>query len=634
MRKRDRLYTSARNSNLSSAWTKFRQYRNKVAKVVKQAHINYVNNVVGASLAEKPKTFWSYVKLMKTENMSIPPLRSREKLCTTDMDKAFALNEQFQSAFSPTTSDTVPVKPDSPFPSIPDLIIHPDGVAKQLHKLNPSKASGPDELSPRLLKCVAEEIAPALSFLYQQSITTGEVPDDWRKALVSPIFKKGVKADPANFRPISLTCLCCKVLEHIVLSHMAKHLSSHNIILDAQHGFRERLSTVTQLITSVHDWATTIEHRGQTDVVLLDFSKAFDKVSHRHLSAKLHYYGIRGSTLSWINAFLHNRKQAVSVNGHLSSWVDVSSGVPQGSVLGPALFLLYINDIQDNISSRIRLFADDSIVYREIHSDLDHTILQQDLQTLAEWSSNWLMDFNVKKCAILSITRKRSPFLFQYSIFGQPLSRVDHHDYLGVSISHDLRWNDHCHQTIKKANRTLGLLRRTLRPCTKEVKKRAYETLVRPRLEYAAEVWNPHTTTGVNNLEQVQRAAARFIYADYRRTTHVTPLINQIGWESLHVRRLLAQTSTFFKIHHNLVNISFPPCVQPAFYIARHDHQLKYNFPAASTEAYKFSFYPRSIRLWNQLPATAVSAPSVAAFKEAALPAIQVMLPPPGSRLL
>ena len=336
----------------------------------------------------------------------------------------YPLNEQFQSAFSPTTSDTVPVKPDSPFPSIPDLIIHPDGVAKQLHKLNPSKASGPDELSPRLLKCVADEIAPALSFLYQQSITTGEVPDDWRKALVSPIFKKGVtKADPANYRPISLMCLCCKVLEHIVLSHMAKHLSSHNIILDAQHGFRERLSTVTQLITSVHDWATTIEHRGQTDVVLLDFSKAFDKVSHRHLSAKLHYYGIRGSTpLSWINAFLHNRKQAVSVNGHLSSWVDVSSGVPQGSVLGPALFLLYINDIQDNISSRIRLFADDSIVYREIHSDLDHTILQQDLQTLTEWSNNWLMDFNVKKCAILSITRKRSPFLFQYSIFGQPLS--------------------------------------------------------------------------------------------------------------------------------------------------------------------------------------------------------------------
>ena len=143
-----------------------------------------------------------------------------------------------------------------------------------------------------------------------QSITTGEVPDDWKKALVSPIFKKGVKADPANYRPISLTCLCCNVLEHIVLSHMAKHLSSHNI-LDAKHGFRERLSTVTQLITSVHDWATIIEHRGQTDVVLLNFSKAFDKVSHRHLSTKLHYYGIRGSTLSWINAFITENKQSL-----------------------------------------------------------------------------------------------------------------------------------------------------------------------------------------------------------------------------------------------------------------------------------------------------------------------------------
>ena len=156
---------------------------------------------------------------------------------------------------------------------------------------------------------------------------------------------------------------------------MAKHLSFHKIILDAQHGFHERLSTVTQLITSVHDWATIIDRQGQTDVVLLDFSKAFDKVSQRHLSTKLHFYYIRGSTQSWINAFLFNCKQAVYVHGHLSSWVVVSSGVPQESVLGPALFLLYINDIQDNISSRIRRFADDSIVYREIHSDLEHISL-------------------------------------------------------------------------------------------------------------------------------------------------------------------------------------------------------------------------------------------------------------------
>ena len=231
------------------------------------------------------------------------------------------------------------------------------------------------------------ELAPALTILYQQSIDTGEVPVQWRQAIVAivtAIYKKGAKSDPSNYRPIFLTCLCCKMLEHIVLSHVAKHLSQKNILLDSQHGFRARLSTVTQLITSVHDWATTLEHRGQTDVILLDFSKAFDKVSHHHLSVKLDFYRIRGSTQRWINAFLANRQQAVSVNVRHSPWGKATSGVPQGSVLGPALFLLYINDIQDNIHSQIRLFANDSIIYREIKDHDDHLILKQDLQILAE----------------------------------------------------------------------------------------------------------------------------------------------------------------------------------------------------------------------------------------------------------
>ena len=180
--------------------------------------MNYVNNVVGASLHAKPKTFWSYVKLMKTENLGILALRSQTKLCTADVEEAHALSEQFQSVFTPKSPKPVTVKPNSPFPSIPDIHTHPDGVAKKLNNLNPSKASGPDELPPRFLKLVVDDLAPALCFLFQQSITTGQLPDEWGKAIVSPIHKKGTKSDPANYRPISLTCLCCKVLEHIVLT--------------------------------------------------------------------------------------------------------------------------------------------------------------------------------------------------------------------------------------------------------------------------------------------------------------------------------------------------------------------------------------------------------------------------------
>ena len=282
----------------------------------------------------------------------------------------------------------------------------------------------------------------------------------------------------------------------------------------------------------------------------------------------------------------------------------------------------------------MRLFADDSIVYREIVRPEDHTILQQDLHALADWSSKWLMDFNIKKCAVLSITRKRKPSHHVYSILGEDLARVDHHDYLGVTISHDLRWENHCQKVKQKASRTLGLLRRTLSPCKQNVKSKAYHALIRPQLEYASEAWSPYTLDGVDRLEKVQRAAARFVFGDYRRTTHVTPLITTLGWDSLHVRRLLYQSTMFFKVHYGLVNIQFPPAIQPASYIGRHDHQLKYTIPEASVDPYKFSFYPRSVRIWNGLPPAAVQAPSVVAFQAAALPAIRGMRPPVGSRLL
>ena len=377
MRKRDKLFSLARKTNKSSDWKAFREYRNYVTKIVRNSHHSYVNDVIGNSLTENPKSFWSYVKLKRTETLGIPTLKTKDKVCSTDLDKAEALNSHFKSVFTDNSPKQVKDKGISHHPSIPHLHIGVEGVAKQLDKLNPSKVCGPDEMSPRLLKMVSSELAPALTFLFQQSFDTGSVPTQWKQALVSAIYKSGSKADPSNYRPISLTCISCKIMEHIVLSHMAKHLNKNNILISDQHGFRECLSTVTQLINSTNDWSETINKCGQTDVVLLDFSKAFDKVSHQHLSAKLDHYGIRGNTLNWINSFLSDRKQAVSVNGSHSTWVNVTSGVPQGSVMGPVLFLLYINDIQEQIQSKIKLFADDSILYREIKTQEDLHILQK-----------------------------------------------------------------------------------------------------------------------------------------------------------------------------------------------------------------------------------------------------------------
>ena len=239
------------------------------------------------------------------------------------------------------------------------------------------------------------------------------------------------------------------------------------------------------------------------------------------------------------------------------------------------------------------------------------------------------MNFNVKKCAVLSITRKRSPKVYKYTLLGEDLTRVDKHDYLGVTISHDLRWNDHCNKIINKASRTLGLLHRTMSPCSQEVKSQAYSTLVRPQLEYASEVWNPSTITEINRIEQIQKAAARFAFADYRKTTHVTPLIEQLDWDQLHTRRLIQQATMLYRIHYNLVNISPPPCFQRAPHIsARLNHPLKYvSTNAPTVNVYKYAFYPRTVAIWNRLPHEAVLhiTPSVKFFQGFAAPAIRSM---------
>ena len=264
----------------------------------------------------------------------------------------------------------------------------------------------------------------------------------------------------------------------------------------------------------------------------------------------------------------------------------------------------------------------------------DHSKLLQDIQLLSIWSKTWLMNFNVKKCGVLSITRKRTPRIYQYKLLNEEIPRVNEYKYLGMTITADLRWNKHCQNIRKKASQTLGLIRRTLSPCTAAVKSRAYTTLVRPQLEYGSEAWNPYTASNINLLEQVQKSAARFVQCDYRQTTSSSALVSALGWDSLHCRRLLAQCVLFFKIHHHLVNVPFPPEISQASYFGRQDHQLKYTVPRATIDLYKYSFYPRAIRMWNHLPGAVVTTADPTLFRGAALPILRTMQPPVGSAMM
>ena len=282
----------------------------------------------------------------------------------------------------------------SPFNPMPNFQISENGVLKLLKNLKIHKAPGPDGIVPRILRDYADQLAEPLSYIFKKSLDSSIVPSDWQQANVVPIFNKGEKYKPSNYRPVSLTCICCKLLEHVVVGNIMTHLETNQISYDWQHGFRAKKSTETQLVTLIHELSKNSDQKKNPDIVVLDFSKAFDKVSHRHLALKLKYYGMEGKILDWINSFLFNRMQRVVLEGSISENVSVKSGVPQGSVLGHVLFLLYINDLPNSFTSKVWLFADDAIVYSEINSILDSQILQQDLDKLTLWEKTWLIEFN------------------------------------------------------------------------------------------------------------------------------------------------------------------------------------------------------------------------------------------------
>ena len=234
----------------------------------------------------------------------------------------------------------------------------------------------------------------------------------------------------------------------------------------------------------------------QTDLILLDFSKAFDKVNHLKLLHKLSCFGVKGNTLNWIQSFLIGRTQTVVLDGESSEEVKVTSGVPQGSVLDPLLFLLYINDLPENIQSQVRLFADDTAVYLTVTNMQDKQVLQSDLESLQHWERTWDMEFNPSKCQVIHITR--SKVKSRYYMHNQELESVDAAKYLGVTISKDLSWNTHINNITSTANKTLDFVKRNVVTKNKDIKTMAYNSLVRPKVEYASVVWSPYTKDNIN----------------------------------------------------------------------------------------------------------------------------------------
>ena len=318
-RRKQKCYNLAKRSKSAVHWRDYKLLKKQMQKECRKAYNDYMHQMIYDSYQSgRKKKFFQHVKSLRRDPGGIPMLEKEGKTYSTDLAKANILNEYFYSVFTQDNNAILPDMGNAQYPDMPAIQVDTAGIAKLLGEIDPYKAMGPDGIPPKLLKELANEVAPCMGLMFSSSLKQSVLPNDWKTALVTPVFKKGSRNDPCNYRPISLTSVCCKLFEHVVYSNIMSHLETFSILSECQYGFRGKRSAELQLLQTIHNFALNLNHKVQTDVIFLDFCKAFDKVSHRFLLHKLHHYGIRGTTLQWISSFLNGRSQRVVCNGCIS----------------------------------------------------------------------------------------------------------------------------------------------------------------------------------------------------------------------------------------------------------------------------------------------------------------------------
>jgi hypothetical protein len=497
---------------------------------------------------------------------------------------------------------------------ISSIVFTPSSVSRIIKKLNARSAGGPDGIPPAFFKKTLSSLCQPLAFLFQVLFDEGCLPAVWRQAFIASIFKKGNSTLPNNYRPISLTCCMCKLMESIIKDQLVTYLLAKGLISKQQHAFIKKHSTVTNLLECTHDWAVAMHDYHSVDTIYIDFKGAFDSVVHSKLIFKLNSLGINGNLLRWINAFLSGRSQCVVVEHCFSEWSPVLSGVPQGSVLGPILFILFIDDIAAICSGVIshKLYADDLKLYSTINSDCDRNLLQSALDRLQQWCRDWQLTINLSKCHVMHFGSNNVHNT--YYLNGCQLDSAGVVTDLGVDIDPILSYDVHINKIVGKAYSRVGVLFRGFASRNVQVLKHAYITYVRPVLEYASSVWSPHLLKHINAIERVQKQFTRRI-PSLSDLTYPERLA-AIDLEPLELRRLKADLILYYKCLNNLIALpSGEYFCQSQLNSQTRAGGNRLMRPACSTNRFQNDFFNRCLACWNFLPVNVVNANSLSVFK-------------------
>ena len=502
----------------------------------------------------------------------------------------------------------------------PQLVVDRASVQELLSSLDPNSAMGSDGIHPRLLKALSLEMSWPLSIIFKSSVVSGVLPLHWLTSLVVPIYKSGGRYNALNYRPISLTSVPCKVLERLIAKSITSFLDSNFLLSSHQFGFRSNHSTIDQLILTYDHVSLAVDSGQVVDLVFFDYSKAFDRVNHGVLLEKLSSIGIHSSLLAWIGSFLRDRSMYVGVSGSSSHRVGVTSGVPQGSVLGPILFLIYINYVVVGLTCHYKLFADDIKLYLSFDlADLQFGVSsgQANIDLLVETSEDWGLKMNVSKCVCLRFSRRRHHLqpvpLSPYTISGNPIRFAVSHKDLGVLVDNSLKFHSHIKELSRFVNGlTSNILASTV--CRDECFIRnIYTSHIRPLLEYGCCLWNTGYLGDLRMLERIQRRWTRSV--DGLQTLSYADRLSALNLFSVKGRLLRADLILTYKIFHGLCAIQPSNLFVVAGSSRTRGHEYKVVVPLSSLECRRRSFAVRVVPWWNSLGGDTVSAESVGAFK-------------------
>ena len=583
--------------------------------MLRESRDKYLGSVE-SDFKSNPKRFWSLLR-QNSKSRSVPhrismpsgPCGTSGRIKAEGPNAIASLfNRYFASVFTESSLEFEELNEiyDSNQTALTELSLTNDEVRAVLLSLDVSKATGPDGIPARLLRETADVIAPSLCCLFNKSLSSGFIPTEWKLANVVPVYKKGDREHTENYRPISLLSIISKVLERCVLDNIKDQL--YSIINDCQHGFVTAKSCITNLIESLDYIGSVLDKGGQVDTVYLDMSKAFDKVDHGLLITKLRGLGFGGTLLKWLTNYLSNRHQRVTVLGATSHTMAVTSGVPQGSLLGPALFLLFVNDLPESVkSSSMAMYADDSKMFKAIRRPEDAFALQTDLTNLHTWSMASGLGFSESKCHAQSITRKKYPICTNYKINDIPLQSMCCERDLGVRICLDLGWKEQVLDQNARANKLLGYVRRnTHRIKSISIRRSMYLTMVRPHIGYATQVWAPQSIDLMLKLERIQRRATRYILnLPFSSSVCYTSRLQSLSLLPICYWHEYLDLVFLFKSTHGLIDLN--PSIIPRVRSTRCTRSsadvksIKYDIPRCKTTTYQRSKIVRVARTWNVL---------------------------------